>query len=74
MVSIIGYLRYGTIHTVSTSVKRGSLTGAEARAAQGAATRATLIAVACDLFGKKGFQDTSLDEVVVKAKVTKGAL
>jgi AcrR family transcriptional regulator len=59
---------------VSTSVKRGSLTGAEARAAQGAATRATLIAVACDLFGKKGFQDTSLDEVVVKAKVTKGAL
>jgi AcrR family transcriptional regulator len=30
--------------------------------------------VACDLFGKKGFQDTSLDEVVVKAKVTKGAL
>lgn len=59
---------------MSTSVKRKVPTGAEARAAQGAATRATLIAVASDLFGKKGFQDTSLDEVVAKAKVTKGAL
>jgi AcrR family transcriptional regulator len=30
--------------------------------------------VACELFGTKGFQETSLDEVVARAKVTKGAL
>jgi AcrR family transcriptional regulator len=59
---------------MSTSVKRRGLSPAEARAAQGAATRATLIDVACELFGTKGFQETSLDEVVARAKVTKGAL
>ena len=59
---------------MSTSVKQSSRTGAVARATQGATTRATLIAVACELYGKKGFQDTSLDEVVAKTKVTKGAL
>jgi AcrR family transcriptional regulator len=30
--------------------------------------------VACQLFGSKGFQETSLDEVVAMAKVTKGAV
>ena len=74
MVSLIGYQRYGSIHTVSMSVKRKGLYPTEARAAQGAATRATLIDVACKLFGDKGFQETSLDEVVARAKVTKGAL
>ena len=59
---------------MSTSVKRRTLSPAEARAAQGAATRATLIEVASQLFGSKGFQETSLDEVVAKAKVTKGAV
>ena len=44
------------------------------RAAKGADTRATLIAVARDLFGAQGFADTSLDEVVAEAGVTKGAL
>ncbi len=59
---------------MSTSVKRKGLSPAEARAAQGAHTRAKLIEVACELFGSKGFQETSLDEVVARAKVTKGAL
>jgi AcrR family transcriptional regulator len=59
---------------VSTSVKRKSRTAAESRAAQGAATRSALIEVARELFGTNGFQDTSLDEVVARAKVTKGAL
>lgn len=44
------------------------------RAAKGADTRATLIAVARQLFGTSGFADTSLDEVVAEAGVTKGAL
>jgi AcrR family transcriptional regulator len=59
---------------MSTSVKRKALSPAESRAAQGAATRAALMKVACELFGTKGFQETSLDEVVTRAKVTKGAL
>jgi len=44
------------------------------RAARGAATRAALITVARDLFGSRGFADTSLDDVVAAAQVTKGAL
>ncbi|MFZ0667803.1 MAG: TetR/AcrR family transcriptional regulator [Acidimicrobiales bacterium] len=59
---------------MSRSVKQKALSGAEARAAQGAATRATLVEVARQLFGAKGFSDTSLDEVVAEARVTKGAL
>jgi AcrR family transcriptional regulator len=59
---------------MSTHVKQKTLSGAEARAAQGAATRATLVEVARQLFGTKGFSDTSLDEVVAEARVTKGAL
>ncbi len=59
---------------MSMSVKRKVLSPAEARAAQGAQTRAKLIDVARELFGSKGFQETSLDEVVARAKVTKGAL
>jgi AcrR family transcriptional regulator len=59
---------------MSTSVKGKDLSPSEARAAQGAQTRAKLIDVARELFGAKGFQETSLDEVVARAKVTKGAL
>jgi AcrR family transcriptional regulator len=59
---------------MSTSVKQKALSPAESRAAQGAATRAALMKAACELFGTKGFQETSLDEVVARAKVTKGAL
>lgn len=48
--------------------------GADARAAQGAATRASLVSAARELFGTRGFADTSLDEIVGRAGVTKGAL
>jgi AcrR family transcriptional regulator len=59
---------------MSRSVKPKAPSGAEIRAAQGAATRNTLVEVARRLFGTKGFSDTSLDEVVAEAHVTKGAL
>jgi AcrR family transcriptional regulator len=63
---------------MSTDVKGGSqtatLSGRERRAAQGAATRAVLLRAARELFGSVGFADTSLDEVVAQAQVTKGAL
>jgi AcrR family transcriptional regulator len=44
------------------------------RAVQGEATRAALIRSARELFGEQGYADTSTDEVVVRAGVTKGAL
>jgi AcrR family transcriptional regulator len=44
------------------------------RAAQGATTRAALVAAARRLFGDRGFAATSLDEIVAEATVTKGAL
>jgi len=44
------------------------------RVAQGLATRAALLATARKLFGSRGFADTSLDDVVSGAGVTKGAL
>jgi AcrR family transcriptional regulator len=66
---------------MSTDVKRGAtvpetvpLSGRERRAAQGAATRAALLEAARELFGSLGFADTSLDDVVARAGVTKGAL
>jgi AcrR family transcriptional regulator len=48
--------------------------GAERRAAQGAATREALVTAARRCFGSAGFAETSLDEVVASARVTKGAL
>jgi AcrR family transcriptional regulator len=54
---------------MSTPVKSGV-----GRVAQGAATRASLVDAARKLFGTRGFADTSLDEVVSEARVTKGAL
>jgi AcrR family transcriptional regulator len=62
---------------MSTDVKGSSGatgTGLERRAAQGAATRASLVQAALELFGSEGFADTSLDDVVARAQVTKGAL
>lgn len=44
------------------------------RVAQGDATRAALIAAARELFGEQGYGDTSIDEVVARAGMTKGAV
>lgn len=38
------------------------------------ATRGRLIAVAAELFGTRGYEDTSIDEVLNRAGVSKGAL
>lgn len=58
------------MHTKSTDVK-GRL---DRRVAQGDATRASLIKAARDLFGEQGYVDTSIDEIVARAGVTKGAV
>lgn len=55
------------MHTVGTEVK-------DKRVAQGDATRAALIGAARELFGEQGYVDTSTDEIVTRAGVTKGAL
>jgi AcrR family transcriptional regulator len=44
------------------------------RVAHGEMTRAALVDAARGLFGEQGFADTSTDEVVARAGVTKGAL
>ena len=44
------------------------------RVVQGEVTRAALIDSARELFGVKGYADTSTDEIVARAGVTKGAL
>ncbi|HEY5109602.1 MAG TPA: TetR/AcrR family transcriptional regulator [Acidimicrobiales bacterium] len=59
---------------MSTDVNKKSPSTTTGRVARGAATRATLITVSRDLFGSRGFADTSLDDVVAAARVTKGAL
>jgi AcrR family transcriptional regulator len=48
--------------------------GTDRRVAAGDATRASLIAVARSLFGEQGYAETSADEIVAAAGVTKGAL
>jgi len=48
--------------------------GTDSRANQAAATRASLVAAAREFFGSRGFAETSLDDVVARARVTKGAL
>jgi AcrR family transcriptional regulator len=55
------------MHTKSTEVK-------DKRVAQGDATRTALIGAARQLFGESGYGDTSTDEIVAAAGVTKGAL
>ena len=57
------------MHTAGTDVK-----GKDRRVAQGDLTRAALISAAREQFGEKGYADTSTDEVVSLAGVTKGAL
>jgi AcrR family transcriptional regulator len=44
------------------------------RIAQGEETRSKLLAAAGELFGARGYNDTSLDDIVAAAGVTKGAL
>ncbi len=55
------------MHTTSMDVK-------DKRLAQGDATRAALLSAARELFGEHGFAETSADEIVARAGVTKGAL
>ena len=55
-----------------TTQARGG--GQTERAAQAAGTRRDLLQHARKLFAQKGFADSSTDEVVRRAKVTKGAL
>jgi AcrR family transcriptional regulator len=43
------------------------------RVSRGAQTRLALVAAGRALFGEQGFADTSLDEIVARAGVTKGA-
>jgi AcrR family transcriptional regulator len=45
-----------------------------AKITQGQATRARLLETGRELFGSRGYQDTSLDDLVAAAGVTKGAL
>ncbi|HLX87971.1 MAG TPA: TetR/AcrR family transcriptional regulator [Acidimicrobiales bacterium] len=62
---------------MSTEVKRdfpGPEPPGSNRAAQGLATRAALIGAARERFGAEGFAETSLDQIVTDAGVTKGAL
>ena len=58
------------MHTKGTDVNRRQ----DRRLAQGDATRALLIRAARDLFGERGYVDTSIDEIVAEAGVTKGAV
>ena len=49
-------------------------TRSTAKSARAAATRDALLAAARELFGSQGFANTSVDEVVRRAGLTKGAL
>jgi AcrR family transcriptional regulator len=50
------------------------MTVKDKRVAQGDSTRESLVTAARALFGEQGYVDTSNDEIVAKAGVTKGAL
>jgi AcrR family transcriptional regulator len=58
------------MHTKGTDVKGRQ----DRRVAQGDATRALLIKAARELFGEQGYVDTSIDEIVARAGLTKGAV
>lgn len=53
---------------------KDQVTVKDKRVAQGDATRAALTDAARQLFGERGYAETSTDEVVARAGVTKGAL
>lgn len=64
------YLQYVSMRTNGTVVNENS----DKRLIQGEATRAQLLAAARHLFGERGYADTSTEEIVAAAGVTKGAL
>src|SRR5262245_13147404 len=57
------------VHTHGTHVKKS----VSKKVAQGASTRAALIELGRTMFGEKGFAETSVEEIVAAAGVTKGA-
>src|SRR6476659_3155615 len=57
------------VHTHGTHVNKPM----SKRVAQGASTRAALIELGRMMFGERGFAETSVEEIVAKAGVTKGA-
>jgi AcrR family transcriptional regulator len=66
----------GYIHGVQSGQQDQSTDGARPslRAEQVAQTRAALVAAGRQLFGQRGFADTSVEEVARQARVTTGAL
>jgi len=58
------------MHTLGMDVKGPR----DKRVAQGEVTRSALIDAARELFGNQGYGNTSTDEIVTRAGVTKGAL
>ena len=60
------------MHTLSMAVKISN--GKDRREAQGDATRLSLLVAARQLFGDTGYAATSIDDVAVRAGVTKGAV
>lgn len=58
------------MHTLGMDVKGPR----DKRVAQGEVTRSALIDAALELFGNQGYGNTSTDEIVTRAGVTKGAL
>ena len=62
------------MHTASMDVKRSRRSRPDKRVAQGEETRQALVTVARELFGEYGYANTSTEEIVARAGVTKGAL
>lgn len=54
-------------------VKNDDSAGESERVAQGRATRRALVAAGRDEFGGRGYADTSVEDIVQRAEVTKGA-
>ncbi len=69
MSRVFDILLVWRLHTKSMVVK-----GHRPRAQQSEATREALLAAGRDLFGTRGYTETSLDAIVAEAGVTKGAL
>src|SRR4051794_28483452 len=72
------FCRYGTMRTESMRSQplssKPTPKRADKRVDKGVATRAALLVAGREMFGEHGFAATSLDDVVARAGVTKGAL